>query len=147
MGGDDQGVGNDLQHNFNSYNATCTAPAPSSSERGEEWQNLIQKLPTDLDEMGAAFVVLESKQIVDGEKPFAALRRGNTLVRELTYVADEFRESGLLDRWNELVKSIETRDFAAESRRAGYSPLSCFLREKTVFLDELIRAARKDLKD
>src|ERR1041385_1333177 len=114
MDGDDQTVGNDTQDNFNFYNATCTAPAPSANERYEEWQNLIEELPTDLDEMGAAFVAPNSKEIVDGEKPFAALRHGNSLVHELIHVGEKFRESGLLDRWSELVKSIEMRGRSEE---------------------------------
>jgi hypothetical protein len=146
-------AGNNIQQTIkDSYNTTVALPALVANKRYEEWQKLIQEFPKILDEMAEAFSNKSWRQggiiDVDGDdqKPFAAIRRGNLMVQGQLYIAEVFKNSGLLDKWNELVKGTEAGDFERGPNELGYSSISRFMRKKHTFMAELTRVAREDLK-
>ena len=120
----------------------------SSDKRHEEWQELIQELPEILDQMSFAFGSIKGSGIidVDAKDPWIAIRRGNRLVSSRLYIADVFKNSGLLDKWNELVKGAEAGDFPRAPSEMGYSSISRYVRKRHAFENELTRVAREDLK-
>jgi hypothetical protein len=99
--------------------------------------------------MGSAFRVLKNSVIIDvhdEDNPFAAITRGNRLIHHRLYIADVFKNSGLLDKWNELVKGVEHGDFPRAPSEQGHSAIYFFVRKRQVFENELTRVAREDLK-
>jgi hypothetical protein len=93
---------------------------------------------------------LDSRQWVKSElchpDPFAAIKRGNVLIHNRLSIADVFEDSGLLGKWDELVKGAEAGDFPRSQSEVGYSPISRYIRKQHPCLEELVRVAREDLK-
>lgn len=122
----------------------------SSQKRHDEWQKLIQELPGILEEMAPDFISWRKGGIIDveGDTPdrSGAVARGNRMVRNLLYISDEFKDSGLLDRWNELVSGVEAGDFPLVSNEFRHSIASRYSWKRRAFEDQLIHVAREDLK-
>ena len=134
---------------------SAALPTGRDPRRYEEWRELIEELRKILDEMASAFIISDSHLWdrggiinVDGDDPdpFAAIKRGNVLIHNRLYIADVFRDSGLLGKWNELVKGAEAGDFPRSPSEVGYSPTSRYIRKQHPFLEESVRVAREDVK-
>jgi len=81
----------------------------------------------------------------DRNNPTAGIVRGNRAITGRIFIAGALKKHGLLDKWNELTRYVNSASDPPSEGQTGKSTFAGFNLKARHFRDELLRIAQEDL--
>jgi hypothetical protein len=131
------------------FNNSVVVPPNNSTfshARYAEWQRLDTELRPCLRAMSTRFLPFNAYKPGDPhEDPDAAMQHAYDVLHGSLLIADVIEKSGLLEKWNTLVKYVYARELPREPNQRGIPTQFGFASQAEEFLQTLGRVAREDL--